>query len=73
MDTRQILASLTTIPAEQFGEAGRSGRIANGQAADLVVLDKDPSLDVRRFASVRFTIRNGKLIYKANTAPLIRR
>jgi imidazolonepropionase-like amidohydrolase len=72
MDARQILASLTTIPAEQFWEAGRSGRIAKGQAADLVVLEKDPSVDVRYFASVRLTIRDGKVIYKANTAPLIR-
>jgi len=67
MDARQILASLTTIPAEQFGQAGRSGRIANGQAADLVVIEQDPSLGARYFASVRFTIRDGKVIFKANT------
>jgi imidazolonepropionase-like amidohydrolase len=73
MDARQILASLTTIPAEQIGETGRSGRIANGQAADLVVLDKDPILDARYFASVRFVIRDGRVIYRANRTPLIRK
>ncbi len=62
---RQILAALTTAPAGKFGESGRLGRIAPGLAADLVVLDRDPSRDVRAFASVRYTIRDGKLIYQA--------
>jgi imidazolonepropionase-like amidohydrolase len=65
MNARQILASLTTAPAERFGDSGRVGRIAPGFAADLVVLDKDPSEDVRAFAAVRYTIRDGKVIYQA--------
>ncbi|MEK6323207.1 MAG: amidohydrolase family protein [Acidobacteriota bacterium] len=65
MTFRQILASLTTAPAEKFGESGRLGRIAPGLAADLVVLNGDPSRDVRAFAAVRYTIRDGKLIYQA--------
>jgi imidazolonepropionase-like amidohydrolase len=65
MNARQILASLTTAPAEPFGDSGRVGRIAPGFAADLVVLDKDPSEDVRAFAAVRYTIRDGKVIYQA--------
>ncbi|HYN25955.1 MAG TPA: amidohydrolase family protein [Pyrinomonadaceae bacterium] len=65
MTFRQILASLTTAPAEKFGESGRLARIAPGFAADLVVLNGDPSRDVRAFAAVRYTIRDGKLIYQA--------
>ena len=65
MTFRQILASLTTTPAEKFGESGQLGRIAPGLAADLVVLNGDPSRDVRAFAAVRYTLRNGKLIYQA--------
>jgi len=68
MDARQILASLTTAPAERFGDSKRVGRLQPGFAADLVVLDKDPSEDVRAFAGVRYTIRDGKVIYKASTA-----
>jgi imidazolonepropionase-like amidohydrolase len=60
---RQILASLTTAPAEKFGESARLGRIAPGLAADLVVLNGDPSRDVRAFATVRYAIRDGKAIY----------
>lgn len=73
MDARQILASLTTAPAERLGDSKRVGRIAPGFAVDLVVLDKDPSEDVRAFAAVRYTIRNGRMIYRANTTRLAAR
>jgi imidazolonepropionase-like amidohydrolase len=33
--------------------------------ADLVVLDPDPSSDVRNFARVMYTIRGGKIIYSS--------
>ncbi len=66
MSFRQILASLTTAPAERFGESQRLGRIAPGFTADLVVLGEDPSRNVRAFAAVRYTIRDGKLIYQAS-------
>ena len=58
----QILAMLTTAPADRFGRA-RTGRLAPGLAADVVVLDGDPALDVRAFAKVRTTIRDGRIIY----------
>ena len=47
MSGREILASLTTAPAEQFGESSRLGRIARGYLADLVVLRDDPIQNVR--------------------------
>jgi imidazolonepropionase-like amidohydrolase len=64
MDFRQILASLTTAPAERFGASKQLGRIAKGLTADLVVLSKDPSKDVRGFGAVQYTIRDGGLIYR---------
>jgi imidazolonepropionase-like amidohydrolase len=65
MTFRQILASLTTAPAAKFGESARLGRIAPGLAGDIVVLNADPSGDVRAFAAVRYTIRDGKVIYQS--------
>ena len=59
----QILAMLTTAPAARFGRANRTGRLAPGFSADVVVLDGDPALDVRAFAKVRVTIRDGRIIY----------
>jgi imidazolonepropionase-like amidohydrolase len=65
MTYRQILAALTTAPAEKFGESARLGRVAPGLAADLVVLNGHPSRDVRVFSDVRYTIRDGSVIYQA--------
>jgi imidazolonepropionase-like amidohydrolase len=52
MTFRQILASLTTAPAERFGEATRLGRIAPGFQADIVAFK-----DV--FSAVRYVIQRG--------------
>ena len=62
----QILASLTTAPAERFGESSRRGRIASGFEADLVVLGEDPSRDIRALAAVRSSLRAGKVIWSAS-------
>jgi imidazolonepropionase-like amidohydrolase len=63
LSERQILASLTTSPA-QFFKAANKGRIEKGFDADLVVLDGDPVTDVRNLAKVAYTIRAGKVIYQ---------
>jgi len=62
MSFGEILASLTTAPAERLGDAGQTGRLVPGQAADLVVLERDPAQDVRALASVRYTLRRGRVI-----------
>jgi imidazolonepropionase-like amidohydrolase len=65
MSFRQILASLTTAPAQRFGDAEKVGRVAAGLQADLVVFEKDPAANVSALASVKFTLRAGKTIYRA--------
>jgi imidazolonepropionase-like amidohydrolase len=57
MNFNQILASLTTAPADGFGESKRLGRIAPGFLADLVAF--------RSLADVQYTLRSGRLIYTA--------
>jgi imidazolonepropionase-like amidohydrolase len=56
MNFRQILASLTTAPAARFG-ASKSGRIGVGCEADIVAFKSDP-------ADVRYTLRDGRVIYQ---------
>jgi imidazolonepropionase-like amidohydrolase len=63
MTSQQILASLTTNPARKFGYANRTGRIAKGLDADLVVLAADPAKDPTAFSRVRYTIRNGHITH----------
>jgi imidazolonepropionase-like amidohydrolase len=60
---REILAALTTNPAERFGAAARRGRLRKGMDGDLVVLGADPARDVRAFADVRHTIRGGQVVF----------
>lgn len=64
MNYQQILASLTTNPAHKFGDSDRTGSITKNMSADLVVLSADPAQDVTAFSKVRYTIRNGKILYK---------
>jgi imidazolonepropionase-like amidohydrolase len=66
MDWRQILTSLTTAPAQRFGQASERGRIAEGYAADLVVLGSDPQQSPEALADVRMTIVDGRIIHQRN-------
>jgi imidazolonepropionase-like amidohydrolase len=66
MNMQQILASLTTNPANRFGFSQRSGRIAKGMDADLVVLDGDPASDITAFSKVHQVIRQGNVLYPAH-------
>lgn len=61
----QILASLTTAPAERFGDADKLGRITAGFQADLAVFHQDPAIDLRTLAHVKYTLRAGRIIYPA--------
>jgi imidazolonepropionase-like amidohydrolase len=65
MNFPQILASLTTNPARRFGDSRRTGRIAVGMDADMVVLQADPSKDVAALSKVQLTMLGGKVIFSA--------
>ncbi|MGJ4729336.1 amidohydrolase family protein [Luteimonas sp. SDU101] len=68
LDWRQVLASLTTAPAQRFGDGSRQGRLAPGYVADVVLLDADPRADVTGFAAVRAVYRDGRRVYPAADA-----
>jgi imidazolonepropionase-like amidohydrolase len=63
----QILAALTMAPAARFDAATRTGRIAPGLDADLVVVDGDPATDIRALGRVRTTLRRGLVLYRRAT------
>lgn len=69
MSFEQILASLTTAPAERFGASVELGRVAVGLVADLVVVDGDPAEDIRSLKNIRYTLRDGEVIYAAPARP----
>jgi imidazolonepropionase-like amidohydrolase len=65
MRFQDILASLTTAPAERFGMSGRTGRVALGMEADIVLLAGDPTTNIEALSRVRYTLRKGKIIYQS--------
>jgi imidazolonepropionase-like amidohydrolase len=70
MNFRELLASLTTVPAARFGDATVLGQIAGGFGADLVAFEGDPESDVRAMADVKYTIRSGKIVYRSSDSAL---
>lgn len=60
----QILASLTTAPAQRFGMADRTGKLEVGMNADLVVFDEDPGSDITVFAEPRVVVRRGQIVFE---------
>jgi len=63
---RDVLAMLTTAPAQRFHVSEQKGRIEVGMAGDLTVLSEDPaSGDPLAFTRVRYTIRGGRVIASA--------
>ena len=61
---RDILRMLTTAPAAKFNVTATTGTIEVGKAGDLTVLDGDPIDHANEFAAVRYTIRNGTVIWR---------
>jgi imidazolonepropionase-like amidohydrolase len=66
---REVLASLTTVPATRLRITASPGRIVPGSAADLVFLHDDPQDDIAHFADVELAIRDGRVIYSAKRNP----
>lgn len=65
----QILTALTTAPAERFKAASRTGRLAVGMDADLVVFEGDPRVDIRSLARVRYVVNRGRPVYRHDSRP----
>lgn len=62
---RDVLAMLTTAPAELFHLAQNEGKVAPGMRGDLTILSEDPaSGKPEAFTAVRYTIRGGKVIWQ---------
>jgi imidazolonepropionase-like amidohydrolase len=62
---RDVLAMLTTAPAQRFRVADQEGRVAVGMKGDLTVLAADPASDPLAFTRVLFAIRGGRVIATA--------
>jgi imidazolonepropionase-like amidohydrolase len=60
----QILAALTTSPVQRLDDPKVRGTVEAGKVADLVVLGSDPAARIEGFADVRYTVRDGRIVYE---------
>lgn len=60
----QALAAATSVPARRF-DLGDRGRIAPGQRADLLMVDGDPTRDIRDTRAIAQVWKNGYAVERA--------
>jgi len=65
MDAASILGSLTANPVRRFAPDSRTPLLESGAVADLALLNADPRDDVRHFADVALTVRDGQVTWDA--------
>lgn len=65
LDFAAVLASLTTTPAKEFGRSTRTGTVAPGLDADLVVVEGNPAADIGALGRVDLTVKRGRVLYDA--------
>jgi hypothetical protein len=58
----EALASATIVPARLVGQSARSGSIAVGKTADLVLVEGDPSQRIGDLRQTRVVMLEGKLL-----------
>jgi imidazolonepropionase-like amidohydrolase len=61
MTPMEVLVASTRGGSSAMGAEKETGTVEKGKAADLLVLDADPSLDVRAFRKIAAVVRGGTL------------
>ncbi|HZB87594.1 MAG TPA: amidohydrolase family protein [Terracidiphilus sp.] len=64
LDWQDILAMLTTNPAQRLGVSSSKGTITPGKLADLTILSADPSENLTNFARVQAVVRSGRVVWQ---------
>lgn len=62
LSPREALGAATVQPARFLGIDANSGAIAVGRRADLVLLDADPTRDIRNTRRIRAVVLDGRLL-----------
>jgi imidazolonepropionase-like amidohydrolase len=65
LTNEEVLASATRLPAEWLGVAGERGTIEVGKAADLVLLDGDPLVDIANTRRISGVFLSGRWLDRA--------
>lgn len=57
----QAIRAATEVGAAALGQSAQRGTVTPGKLADLVVLDADPSRDIRNTTRIEFVVKNGRV------------
>jgi len=63
----QAIEAATEIGAAALGQSAKRGTVTPGKLADLVVLDADPSRDIRNTTKIEFVVKNGRIYSRSTT------
>ena len=64
MDPLSAIACATSVGAEVLGLGGVTGRLAPGLEADMILVEGDPSRDIRALSQVRRVFLSGKTVWQ---------
>ena len=62
MSPMQSIVSATKNIAAAYGKLNQTGTVENGKLADLIVLEKNPLVDIENIRSILMVIKNGQII-----------
>jgi imidazolonepropionase-like amidohydrolase len=57
----EAIEAATEVGAAALGQAANRGTVTPGKLADLVVLDADPSADIRNTTKIDFVVKHGRV------------
>ena len=60
-DPADVVVGLTSLAAESLGLGDEIGTVAEGYAADLVVVDGNPATDIGALQQVRLVMKDGRI------------
>lgn len=66
----EAIRAATRTAAMTMGQAETMGVVAQGYAANLVVLERDPVADIGNMRSVLFTVKRGRRLDRADYRPI---
>jgi imidazolonepropionase-like amidohydrolase len=70
MPASAAIRSATVVGARAAGRERDVGRIAPGQLADMIVLEKDPTASIENLKSIVMTIKRGRPFARGDFVPL---
>lgn len=66
----EALQAATVNSARVLGKEDKIGSVGKGMVANLLVLNQDPSLDIKHSRNIYAVIKNGRFIHRGNDARL---